>query len=45
MPPLPTLDTVPPVDAYPVMIQKTGGLVTEDSIGQKLAGSVAGALS
>jgi alkanesulfonate monooxygenase SsuD/methylene tetrahydromethanopterin reductase-like flavin-dependent oxidoreductase (luciferase family) len=45
MPPLPTLDPVPPVDAYPVMIQKTGGLVTDTTIGQKLAGSVAGALS
>ena len=45
MPPLPTLDPVPAVDAYPVMMQKLGEAVTPETIGQKLAGSVAGALS
>jgi len=45
MPPLPQLDPVPPVDSYPVLMQKLGEQVTDDTIGQKLAGSVAGALS
>jgi alkanesulfonate monooxygenase SsuD/methylene tetrahydromethanopterin reductase-like flavin-dependent oxidoreductase (luciferase family) len=45
MPPLPVLDPVPEVDSYPVMMQKVGEQVTENTIGQKLAGSVAGALS
>ena len=45
MPALPTLEPVPPVDAYPVMIQKMGAPVTDETIGQKLAGSVAGALT
>lgn len=45
MPPLPVLDPVPAVDSYPVMMQKLGAEVTENTIGQKLAGSVAGALS
>jgi len=45
MPALPALEPVPPVDAYPVMIQKMGAPVTDETIGQKLAGSVAGALT
>jgi len=45
MPPLPTLNPVPEVDAYPVMMQKMGATITDETIGQKLAGSVAGALS
>jgi alkanesulfonate monooxygenase SsuD/methylene tetrahydromethanopterin reductase-like flavin-dependent oxidoreductase (luciferase family) len=45
IPPLPVLDPVPAVDSYPVMMQKVGEQVTENTIGQKLAGSVAGALS
>jgi alkanesulfonate monooxygenase SsuD/methylene tetrahydromethanopterin reductase-like flavin-dependent oxidoreductase (luciferase family) len=43
MPPLPTMESVPPVDSYPVMMQKLGAQVDDTTIGQKLAGSVTGA--
>jgi alkanesulfonate monooxygenase SsuD/methylene tetrahydromethanopterin reductase-like flavin-dependent oxidoreductase (luciferase family) len=45
IPPMPTIEPVPAVDAYPVMIQKAGAQVTEDTIGQKLAASVGGVRS
>ena len=43
IPPLPTLDPVPEVDSYPVMMQKMNTPVDDATIGQKLAASVAGA--
>ncbi len=39
------LDPVPPVESYPVLLQKMGMEVTEATIGKKLAGSVSGAVS
>ncbi len=45
IPPLPEMTEVPPVDAYPVVIQKMGEQVTEQTVGQKLARSVQGATS
>ncbi|HVM95578.1 MAG TPA: hypothetical protein VMT89_04275, partial [Candidatus Acidoferrales bacterium] len=45
IPPLEKLDPVPPVDAYPVMIQKMGQPVDENTVGEKLKGSVANATS
>jgi alkanesulfonate monooxygenase SsuD/methylene tetrahydromethanopterin reductase-like flavin-dependent oxidoreductase (luciferase family) len=45
IPPLPQLETVAAVDAYPVMIQKMGAPVTEETIGQKVAHNVSGATS
>jgi len=44
IPPLPAMDTVAPVDSYPVLMQKMGAQVDDSTIGQKLAGSVSGAL-
>jgi alkanesulfonate monooxygenase SsuD/methylene tetrahydromethanopterin reductase-like flavin-dependent oxidoreductase (luciferase family) len=41
VPPLTPLDPVPAVEAYPVMIQKMGEQVTEETVGQKLAASTA----
>lgn len=45
IPPLPEMNDVPPVEAYPVLMQKMGAEVTEATIGKKLAESVSGAIS
>lgn len=45
VPPIATLDPVPPVESYPVLLQKMGVEVSDTTIGRKLAQSVSGALS
>ncbi|GIW43630.1 MAG: luciferase [Candidatus Binatia bacterium] len=45
VPPIDRLDPVPPVESYPVLLQKMGVDVTDATIGKKLAGSVSGAVS
>ncbi len=45
VPPLPEMKEVPPVESYPVLLQKMGAEVTEATIGKKLAESVSGAIS
>jgi len=44
IPPLERLDPVPPVDSYPVMMQKLGAQVDDTTIGKRIAHSVGGAL-
>jgi len=45
VPPIEKLDPVPPVESYPVLLQKAGLDVTDATIGKKLAASVSGAVS
>ncbi|MCX8072706.1 MAG: LLM class flavin-dependent oxidoreductase [Candidatus Binatia bacterium] len=45
VPPIAKLDPVPPVESYPVLLQKLGVEVTDATIGKKLANSVTGAVS
>jgi hypothetical protein len=45
VPPLPAMSEVPPVESYPVLLQKAGAGVTEATIGKKLAESISGAVS
>lgn len=45
VPKIDKLDPIPPVESYPVLLQRMGLEVTDDTIGKKLAGSVSGALS
>lgn len=45
IPALPETKDVPPVEAYPVLLQKMGAEVSDATIGKKLAQSVSGAIS
>jgi hypothetical protein len=40
VPPIAPLDPVPPLDAYPVMLQKMHQPVDEDTIGKRLESTV-----
>jgi alkanesulfonate monooxygenase SsuD/methylene tetrahydromethanopterin reductase-like flavin-dependent oxidoreductase (luciferase family) len=44
IPPLDRLDPVPPVDSYPVMMQKRGAEIDDNTIGKRISHSVSGAL-
>lgn len=45
IPPLTPMDPVPEVESYPVLMQRLGAEVNQDTIGKKLEKSVQGALS